>query len=113
MQVYTSLQTNNHASTPPLSFFTGRVPFLPPNQQRQSTEGNSNEGTNYTPNYTIIHQMMQNFKDLSTTFYDFLHRQTDAPIKSQRRKQIVGGKHYETSSNISPGSVGSYTRFFT
>jgi len=39
MQVYTSLQTDNHASTPPLSFFTGRIPFLPPNQQPQSTEG--------------------------------------------------------------------------
>jgi len=39
MQVYTSPQTNNHASTPPLSFFTRRMPFLPPNQQRQSTEG--------------------------------------------------------------------------
>jgi len=44
----TSLQTDNHASTPPLSFyrpdchhsvFTGRMPFLLPNQQRQSTEG--------------------------------------------------------------------------
>jgi len=39
MQVCTSLQTDNHATTPPLSFFTGRMPFLPPNQQRQSTEG--------------------------------------------------------------------------
>jgi len=39
MQVCTTLQTDNHASTPPLSFFTGRMPFLPPNQQRQSTEG--------------------------------------------------------------------------
>jgi len=29
MQVCTSLQTDNHASTPPLSFFTGRIPFLP------------------------------------------------------------------------------------
>jgi len=38
MQVCTSLQTDNHASTPPLSFFTGRMPFLQPNQQRQSTE---------------------------------------------------------------------------
>ena len=38
-QVCTSLQTDNHASTPPLKFFTGRMPFLPPNQQRQSTEG--------------------------------------------------------------------------
>jgi len=37
MQVCTSLQTDNHASTPPLSFFTGRMPFLPPNQQRHST----------------------------------------------------------------------------
>jgi len=33
MQVCTSLQTDNHTSTP------GRMPFLPPNQQRQSTEG--------------------------------------------------------------------------
>ena len=38
MQVCISLQTDNHASTPPLSFFTGRMPFLPPNQQRHSTE---------------------------------------------------------------------------
>jgi len=28
MQVCNSLQTDNHASTPPLSFFTGRMPFL-------------------------------------------------------------------------------------
>jgi len=38
MQVCTSLQTDNHVSTPPLKFFTGRMPFLLPNQQRQSTE---------------------------------------------------------------------------
>jgi len=38
MQVCTSLHTDNHASIPPV-FFTGRMPFLPPNQQRQSTEG--------------------------------------------------------------------------
>jgi len=38
-QVCTQLQTDNHTSTPPLSSFTGRMPFLPPNQQRQSTEG--------------------------------------------------------------------------
>jgi len=36
-QVCTSLQTDNHASTPPLSFSARRMPFLPPNQQRQST----------------------------------------------------------------------------
>ena len=38
MQVCNSLQTDNHANTPH-SFFTGRMPFLSPNQQRQSTEG--------------------------------------------------------------------------
>jgi len=44
MQVCTLLQTDNHGSTPPLKFFTGRMPLLPPNQQRQSTEGRSTEG---------------------------------------------------------------------
>jgi len=39
MQICTSLQTNNYASTPPLSFLTGRMLFLPPNQHCQSTEG--------------------------------------------------------------------------
>ena len=38
MQACTSLHTDNHASTAPLKFFTDRMPFLPPNQQRQSTE---------------------------------------------------------------------------
>ena len=43
MQVCISLQTDNRASTPPLKFFfTGRMPFLPPNQQRQSNEGKCN-----------------------------------------------------------------------
>jgi len=46
MQVSTLLRTDNHASTSALSFFTGRMPFLPPNQQRQSTEG-SNKHTVY------------------------------------------------------------------
>ena len=39
--ICTSRQTDNHASTSPLSFFTGRMPFLPPNQQPQSIEGKS------------------------------------------------------------------------
>jgi len=39
MQVCTSLQTDNHASTPLLGFFTDWMHFLLPNQQRQSTEG--------------------------------------------------------------------------
>jgi len=40
MQVCASLQTDNYASTPLLCFLQARYPpFLPPNQQCQSTEG--------------------------------------------------------------------------
>jgi len=39
MQVCILLQTDNHTSPPHQSVFTGRMPFMPPNQQRQSTEG--------------------------------------------------------------------------
>jgi len=35
------LQTDNHASTSSPNYFTGWMLFLTPNQQRQSTEGNS------------------------------------------------------------------------
>jgi len=45
MQVCNSLQADNHASTPLLRFFTGRMPFLLPNQQHQSTEGTTIPGT--------------------------------------------------------------------
>jgi len=38
MQVCTSLQTDNHASIQPLSFLQADA-LLPPNEQRQSTEG--------------------------------------------------------------------------
>jgi len=41
MQICTLTQTHNHASIPPLSFFTGQMPFLLPNQQHQRTEGKS------------------------------------------------------------------------
>jgi len=37
MQICTLLQTDNRASIPPLSFSTGQMSFLPPNQQHQST----------------------------------------------------------------------------
>jgi len=38
--ICTSLQADNHASTSSLNFFTGRMLFLMPSQQCQSTEGN-------------------------------------------------------------------------
>jgi len=37
--ICTLLQTDNHTSTLSLNFFTGRMFFLTPNQQCQSTEG--------------------------------------------------------------------------
>jgi len=42
MQVCTSFQADNHASTLMLSILQA-MPFLPPNQQRQSTEGKANK----------------------------------------------------------------------
>jgi len=36
---YASLHLTPDTPAPHHSFFTGRMPFLPPNQQRQSTEG--------------------------------------------------------------------------
>jgi len=33
------LQSNHHHQQTNIQFFTGRMPFLSPNQQRQSTEG--------------------------------------------------------------------------
>ena len=49
MQVCTSLQTDNHASTRPLKFITGQMPFLLPNQQRQSTKGKKHMCVNNLP----------------------------------------------------------------
>jgi len=37
-------QTHNHASIPPLSCFTGQMPFLLPKQQHQSIEGSKLSG---------------------------------------------------------------------
>jgi len=39
MQTCTSLQTDNHASISHHPVLTGRMPFLPPNQQHQSIQG--------------------------------------------------------------------------
>jgi len=52
MQVWTSLQTDNHTSNPPLSFY--RLDALPANQQHQNTEGRTNKPTVTTVNsYTV------------------------------------------------------------
>ena len=61
----------HHASTPPLSFFTGRMPFLPPNQQRQSTEG-CKHSLQFTVNkivYEIVSAMSEDlYIEVSTHF---------------------------------------------
>jgi len=53
MQVCTLLQTDNHTSIPP--FFTGRMPFLPLKQQRQSTEGIQLLTNYYINTLTYLH----------------------------------------------------------
>jgi len=62
MQVCTSLQADNHANTSPLSFFTGRMPFLPPNQQCQSTELVT-EGTIHAINFNVIDRGPHNIRN--------------------------------------------------
>jgi len=58
MQVCTSLQTDNHASQyPTTQFFTGRMLFLPPNLQRQNTEGKSTEDKVYV-NVVIFRKIL-------------------------------------------------------
>jgi len=67
VQVCTSLQTDNHAITPPLEFFTGRMPFLPPNQQRQSTEGKIHHDTDGT--YITAYRNNDDYSKGSGTFF--------------------------------------------
>jgi len=50
--ICTSLQTDNHTSISPLSF-TGQMPFLSPNQQRQTTEGLSSLISKLTTNKQV------------------------------------------------------------
>jgi len=45
-------QPHQHSTS---QFFTGRMPFLPPNQQRQSTEGNCIANFHLTK--TVVYQV--------------------------------------------------------
>jgi len=60
-----------HSSTPPLSFFTGRMPFLPPNQQCQSTEGILMSRTVSIIMYLAIQtiRMLRNISVASVLYY--------------------------------------------
>ena len=79
MQACTSLQTDNHAITPPLSFFTGRMPFLPPNQQCQSTEGITNVKNVKTVGQSNLTKGTVTVAH--TTFIVFIRRHHYAPYK--------------------------------
>ena len=49
MQICTSLQTDNHASTLPLSFFKGQMPFLLPMSRIKKQKKEITEGKIYSP----------------------------------------------------------------
>ena len=72
MQVCISLQTDNHANTSPLAFFTGRMPFLPPNQQCQSTEG-----TYETYLLSYINLSIARFKYITSSAWTYNHKGID------------------------------------
>ena len=70
MQVCTSLQTDNHASTPPLKIFKGRMPFLPPNQQRQQWRIQGVSRVSRHPPFCLgaLFWKEHNFKNMSLRF---------------------------------------------
>ena len=80
-QICTLLQTNNHASTT-TQFFTGRMPFLLPNQQRQSTEGHRQHAQKFGEDRTCI--------SLDMTVNRQTHTQTD-PLITILRSPIESG----------------------
>jgi len=100
MQVCTSLQTDNYDSTPQLSFFTGRMPFLPPNQQRQSTEGKNN--TSWYKNAEVSHF---NRKHILITLY-----QAVWSTLNRRHAEAVKLTLYDNNNNhltaVCPGQPG-------
>jgi len=67
MEVCISLQTDNHASTQH-SVFTGRMPFLPPNQQRQSTEGSQTYHNSYLTG-DVDHRLSPMFAQICRFYY--------------------------------------------
>ena len=99
MQVCTSLQTDNLASTPPL-LFTDRMPFLPPNQQRQSSEGIVFTHTSLHKCTLCAHRLELFQKTATTLPYDTIRYDTrccfnvrsKADMSSARNRQLKGVK---------------------
>ena len=96
MQVCTSLQTDNHASTPPLSCFTGRMPFLPPNQQRHSTEGVPSVYLYYCTTFDYLILVYIISEVLFTCYISITHRMRLSSV-AQLMRTRCGSYTYTTS----------------
>ena len=64
------------------SVFTGRMFFLPPNQQRQSTEGKGQLTMEF--NYLVI--LLRRFPAAIPSFADFRSEKLDLPREAGQRK---------------------------
>ena len=86
------------APAPATQFFTGRMPFLPPNQQRQSTEGNtgSQHCTNCigTPSFPMVSICL-------SSFFLFVHQPTSALAYSEFAAGIPAGRRYRWIASAS------------
>ena len=87
---------------PPLSFFTGRMPFLPPNQQSQSTEGNSTTWKSqrfncrtfqglYEPHTTTLHPFDSRFSRITwVSWY-----QKNKPFRILMKQEMLGWQWHQ------------------
>ena len=96
MQVCTLLQTDNHTSTPPLGFFTGRMPFLSPNQQRQSTEGKTECKENM---WNKVHRHTQSVVHFIFTQHDVPSTVSTALVHG-RQPSLVTMPHYLSHTQL-------------
>ena len=94
-KICTPLQADNHASTPPLKFFTGRMPFMPPNQQCQSTE---DKLTFSNINFSYFYLSSKNFKHLPA--YQHIHTLFNGNVPVKRGS--AGNTTNKNSSVFSP-----------
>ena len=73
---------------PPFSFFTGRMPFLPPNQQRQSTDG-----------HTQYINVLKGTSNCIGTVYKYCNNEANKPVSRKIRETIL---HYSISGRLLP-----------
>jgi len=93
-----SVRTKQCPPPPSPHFFTDWMPFLPPNQQYQSTEGNLTELSKYCNNYGSTEQLDMTKFILTTTAveYNTIWQQTTADVWTncpfEQTKMIPGNK---------------------